>query len=151
MVSHCVYTEHSRRFPLCLSVLLQTLTLMCLCMPLFLPIASLCVYYMFIVFFYYRSSSIRWCDFMCNHYTAFVIKLLVCVLLVLLNYETCETYYMFMLLFLRKFCHCMSVCVCHFEQTVCNKHVRLLSVGFGVVTLCVIITQPLSLNCWYMF
>jgi len=37
---------------------------------------------------------------MCNPHTAFVIELLVCVLLVLLNYETCDTDYKFMVLFL---------------------------------------------------
>jgi len=64
---------------------------------------------------------IRRCDFMCNHYTAFVVKLLVYVLVVLLNYETCATYYMFMLLLLRKFIHC--VCAILSRQSVFNMSV----------------------------
>jgi len=74
-VSRCLYTEHSQRFKLCMSVLLQTLTLIshaslygviltevlrhCVCVIL----DRQSVINMSVQYFGYR---IRRCDFMCN-------------------------------------------------------------------------------------
>jgi len=42
--------------------------------------------------------------------------------------------------------YCVTVCVLHVYRFFIT-----VVVVFGDVTLCVIITQPLSLNCWYVF